>query len=105
MGEIVGAAVVSHVPPLVLPEQVRRELNGGEDTSLFQGLHDMRAEKLGPVEADTVVVIDSHSICCRSCKATRNGSRPAPSKRARRTTFCSSAHCWLRRLRALIAVS
>jgi aromatic ring-opening dioxygenase catalytic subunit (LigB family) len=60
MGEIVGAAVVSHVPPLVLPEQVRRELNGGEDTSLFQGLHDMRAEKLGPIEADTVVVIDSH---------------------------------------------
>jgi len=60
MGEIVGAALVSHVPPLVLPESVRRELNGGEDTTLFQGLHDLRAEKLGPVEADTVVVIDTH---------------------------------------------
>jgi aromatic ring-opening dioxygenase catalytic subunit (LigB family) len=60
MGEIVGAAVVSHVPPLVLPLEVRLELNDGKDTSLFQGLHDLRAEKLGPIEADTVVVIDSH---------------------------------------------
>ena len=60
MGEIVGAALVSHVPPLVLPEAVRRSLNGGEDTSLFQGLHDLRRDKLGPVEADTVVVIDTH---------------------------------------------
>jgi len=60
MGEIVGAALVSHVPPLVLPEEIRRELNGGEDTTLFQGLHDMRAEKLGPLNADTVVVIDTH---------------------------------------------
>jgi len=60
MGEIVGAALVSHVPPLVLPEEIRRELNNGDDTTLFQGLHDLRAEKLGPLEADTVVVIDTH---------------------------------------------
>jgi aromatic ring-opening dioxygenase catalytic subunit (LigB family) len=60
MGEIVGAAFVSHVPPLVMPEAERRELNHGEDTTLFQGLHDLRAEKLGPVNADTVVVIDTH---------------------------------------------
>ena len=31
---VVGAALVSHVPTLVLPEQVRRELNEGEDTTL-----------------------------------------------------------------------
>ncbi len=60
MGEIVGAALVSHVPPLVLPEADRRELNDGDDTTLFQGLHDLRAQKLGPLQADTVVVIDSH---------------------------------------------
>ncbi len=60
MGEIVGAALVSHVPPLVLPEEIRRELNDGDDTTLFQGLHDLRAEKLAPLEADTVVVIDTH---------------------------------------------
>lgn len=60
MGQIVGAALVSHVPPLVLPEEIRRELNDGEDTTLFQGLHDLRAEKMGPLNADTVVVIDTH---------------------------------------------
>jgi len=60
MGEIVGAALVSHVPPLVLPEEIRRELNDGDDTTLFAGLHDLYAEKLAPVKADTVVVIDTH---------------------------------------------
>ena len=60
MGEIVGAAIVSHVPPLVLPEEIRRELNDGEDTTLFQGLHDLRSEKLVPLNADTVLVIDTH---------------------------------------------
>lgn len=60
MGEIVGAALVSHVPPLVLPEEDRREMNNGDDTSLFAGLHQLRAEKLGPANADTVVVIDTH---------------------------------------------
>lgn len=60
MGAIVGAALVSHVPTLVLPEEVRRELNHGEDTSLHAGLHQMRADKLGPLDADTVVVVDSH---------------------------------------------
>ena len=60
MGEIVGAALVSHVPPLVLPESIRRELNDGEDTSLFGGLHQLAADKLVPLEVDTVVVIDTH---------------------------------------------
>ncbi len=60
MGEIVGAALVSHVPPLVLPEEIRRELNNGDDTTLFAGLHQLRAEKLAPLKADTVVVIDTH---------------------------------------------
>lgn len=60
MGEIVGAALVSHVPTLVLPEEIRRSLNGGDDTTLFAGLHQLRAEKLAPLNADTVVVIDTH---------------------------------------------
>jgi len=60
MGSIVGAALVSHVPTLMLREDVRRELNDGEDTTLFQGLHDLRTEKLAPLEADTVVVLDTH---------------------------------------------
>ncbi len=60
MGQIVGAALVSHVPTLVLPEADRRAMNNGADTTLFAGLHAMRAEKLGPLDADTVIVIDSH---------------------------------------------
>jgi aromatic ring-opening dioxygenase catalytic subunit (LigB family) len=44
----------------VLPEVDRKALNAGRDTSLFQGLHDLRAEKLAPLDADTVVVIDTH---------------------------------------------
>lgn len=60
MGEIVGAAIVSHVPTLVLPEADRRAMNSGEDTTLFAGLHQLRAEKLGPLGVDTVIVIDTH---------------------------------------------
>ncbi len=60
MGEIVGAALVSHVPTLVLPEVLRRVLNDGEDTTLFPGLHQLAAEKLHPSKPDTVVVIDTH---------------------------------------------
>ena len=60
MGAIVGAALVSHVPPLVLPEDDRRELNDGHDTTLFEGLHQLRREKLDAVGADTIVVFDTH---------------------------------------------
>ncbi|MEM7337062.1 MAG: catechol 1,2-dioxygenase [Actinomycetota bacterium] len=60
MGGIVGAALVSHVPTLVLPEPIRRSLNDGEDTTLFAGLHELRASQLDPLEFDTIVVIDTH---------------------------------------------
>ena len=60
MGAIVGAALVSHVPTLVLPETIRREMNHGNDTTLHAGLHQLGAEKLAPLGADTVVVIDTH---------------------------------------------
>ncbi|MGB3733733.1 MAG: hypothetical protein WA964_02165 [Ilumatobacter sp.] len=60
MGSIVGTALVSHVPTLVLPEAMRREMNNGDDTTLFAGLHALGAERLAPLEADTVVVIDTH---------------------------------------------
>ena len=60
MGEVVGAALVSHVPNLVLPEAERRELNHGQDTSLFQGLHDLYRLKMSGLDYDTVVVFDTH---------------------------------------------
>ncbi len=60
MGQIVGAALVSHVPPLVMPEADRRAMNNGDDTTLFAGLHQLAEEKLFPTAADTVVVVDTH---------------------------------------------
>jgi 3,4-dihydroxyphenylacetate 2,3-dioxygenase len=59
MGEIVGAALVSHVPPLVLPEAVRLEMNSGKDFTILEGLHAVR-RKIDEVDADTIVVLDSH---------------------------------------------
>ena len=61
MGAIIGAALVSHVPTLVLPEADRRAMNHGDDTTLFAGLHQIRAEKFAPLDIDTVVVIGGHA--------------------------------------------
>jgi 3,4-dihydroxyphenylacetate 2,3-dioxygenase len=60
MGQIVGAAVVSHVPPIVMSEEYRRSTNDGNDISLVPGLHRLRAECLDRVRADTFIVIDTH---------------------------------------------
>lgn len=60
MGQIVGAALVSHVPPIVLPVAERLELNNGVDFSLIDGLHRLRAEQLDRVRPDTIVVFDTH---------------------------------------------
>ena len=60
MGEIVGAALVSHVPPIVMSIDVRRELNDGLDFTLVDGLHRLRAECLDRVRPDTIVVFDTH---------------------------------------------
>jgi len=60
MGEIVGSALVAHVPPLVLPEDVRRELNHGNDFSIVEGLHRMRRERIDPLQPDTIIVLDTH---------------------------------------------
>lgn len=60
MGAIVGAALVSHVPPIVLPEAVRRELNNGRDNTLREGLLRMRREFIDALQPDSIVVIDSH---------------------------------------------
>ena len=60
MGEIVGAAVVSHVPPIVMGDEVRAELYGAEGTTLVDGLHRLRREKFDQLEIDTVIVFDSH---------------------------------------------
>ncbi len=60
MGEVVGAALLAHVPIIVLPEQTRRDLNDGEDTTLVSGLRELRKDKFDTLDYDTVVVLDSH---------------------------------------------
>ncbi|MFF5083257.1 catechol 1,2-dioxygenase [Actinoplanes sp. NPDC000266] len=60
MGEVVGAGLIAHVPTIVLPEQTRRELNHGEDSTLVSGLHQLRKEVFDVADYDTVVVLDSH---------------------------------------------
>ena len=57
---VVGAALVAHVPTIVLPEATRRELNEGQEISLVPGLHRMRAEQLDRLRPDTIVVFDAH---------------------------------------------
>jgi len=60
MGEVVGAALLAHVPTIVLPEATRRELNNGEDSTLVSGLHQLRRDVFDTLDYDTVVVLDSH---------------------------------------------
>ncbi len=60
MGRIVGAGLLAHVPTIVLPEETRRALNHGEDSTLVSGLQQLRREVFDPLDYDTVVVLDSH---------------------------------------------
>lgn len=60
MGEIVGAAVVSHVPPIVMSDEARTIIYGAVGTTLVDGLHRLRREKLDALDVDTVVVFDTH---------------------------------------------
>jgi 3,4-dihydroxyphenylacetate 2,3-dioxygenase len=60
MGEVVGAGLLAHVPTIVLPEETRRELNHGQDSTLVPALHQLRREVFDTLDYDTVVVLDSH---------------------------------------------
>ena len=60
MGEIIGAGLLAHVPTIVLPDDVRRALNNGQESTLYTGLHDLRREVFDHLGADVVLVFDSH---------------------------------------------
>jgi 3,4-dihydroxyphenylacetate 2,3-dioxygenase len=60
MGEVVGAALVAHVPTIMLPEEVRLELNDGKEISLVPGLQRMKRECIDRLKPDTVIVFDTH---------------------------------------------
>lgn len=60
MGEIVSAAVVGHVPTVMLEEDVRRGLDGsGRDTTLVEGYQRLRAH-FEARAVDCWVVFDTH---------------------------------------------
>ena len=44
MGEVVGAGLIAHVPTIMLPEEVRLEINEGKEISLVPGLHRLKSE-------------------------------------------------------------
>jgi 3,4-dihydroxyphenylacetate 2,3-dioxygenase len=60
MGDIVGAGLLAHVPTIVLPDEIRRELNHGRESTLFTGLHDLRRQVFDTLKPDVVLVFDSH---------------------------------------------
>jgi len=60
MGEIVAAGLLSHVPTIMLPREVRLELNEGREITIVTGLERLRAEKFETLDYDTVIVLDSH---------------------------------------------
>jgi len=60
MGEVVGMGLLAHVPTIMLPQDVRYELNEGKEISLVPGLKKLRTDIFEKLEYDTVVVLDSH---------------------------------------------
>jgi 3,4-dihydroxyphenylacetate 2,3-dioxygenase len=60
MGEVVGAGLVAHVPTIMLPEEVRLEINEGKEITLVPGLHRMKTEVIDRLAPDTVIVFDTH---------------------------------------------
>ncbi|MBO9649475.1 MAG: extradiol ring-cleavage dioxygenase [Variovorax sp.] len=59
MGQIIGAAIVSHHPGLMQCEDFRKMQGAGEDSSLIEGYARLR-KKIASVKPDVVVVFDSH---------------------------------------------
>jgi 3,4-dihydroxyphenylacetate 2,3-dioxygenase len=60
MGEVVGCGLLAHVPTVMLPQEIRYELNEGKEFSVVTGLNRLKAEVLAQLDYDTVVVLDSH---------------------------------------------
>lgn len=60
MGEIVGVGLISHAPTVMLPREVRYQLNEGKEISLVPGLRRLRSEVLDALGPDTIVILDTH---------------------------------------------
>ncbi|MBU4610673.1 extradiol ring-cleavage dioxygenase [Achromobacter sp. GG226] len=59
MGQIVGAALVSHHPGLMQCEEFRRAMGAGEDSDLIAGFARLR-ERIDALAPDVVIIFDSH---------------------------------------------
>lgn len=59
MGQIIGAAMVSHHPGLMQCEEFRRLQGAGEDSDLIAGYARLRA-KIAEAKPDAVVLFDTH---------------------------------------------
>ena len=59
MGQIVGAALVSHHPGLMQCEEFRRLQGAGEDSDLIAGYARLR-ERIGQAKPDVVMIFDTH---------------------------------------------
>jgi len=59
MGQILGAAIVSHHPGLVQPKEIRVQRGNGRDSDLVEGFERVRA-KIDEVKPDTFVLFDTH---------------------------------------------
>lgn len=59
MGEIVGAALVSHHPGLMQAEDFRIMMGDGADSDLIAGFDRLRA-KIDAVKPDVIVIFDTH---------------------------------------------
>ena len=57
---VVGFGLLSHVPTIMLPEEVRRDLNEGQEISLVPGLRRLRNEVFDELEPETFVILDTH---------------------------------------------
>ncbi|CAN7312356.1 extradiol ring-cleavage dioxygenase [Variovorax paradoxus] len=59
MGQIVGAAIVSHHPGLMQCEEFRRAMGAGEDSDLIAGYTRLR-QHIEAQKPDVVMIFDSH---------------------------------------------
>ena len=60
MGEVVAAGLLSHVPTIMLPKEIRYELNEGKEISLVPALEKLRKDVFDVLDYDTVILLDSH---------------------------------------------
>jgi aromatic ring-opening dioxygenase catalytic subunit (LigB family) len=59
MGEIVGAALVSHHPGLMQDVDFRVKVGAGQDSDLIEGYAKLRA-KIDAVNPDVLIILDTH---------------------------------------------